>query len=327
MTGGHRARVERLGGVDVADERALGQVAATGHARQRRPPLGVGRVDQRAAVQHQAVEEVQRERHLPHERVHPVHAPETPHQLLERQWPAGGVERDDLAVQDERGAGQLPRDRDDVGQAARHVGEPARPDPHPLALAMDLHAGAIVLELERGPAAVGAQHVTEVGRDLGQHGQQRHERPRRRAAQRRRAARAGQRRHRREVAEEERGPAHRGHVGVGGQRDRLQHEAMGDAGAQLAADDAIEKIALVRRGPPRQLGQPRVPRPPRAGAGGRRDVRERLADVGQRERRSAAGRHAARQPAHAEHARIGARKRAPDEKRDGEPDLVGLDRP
>ena len=177
---------------------------------------------------------MQRQRHLTDQRLHAVDAAEAAHQLLERQRPAGGVQGHDLAVEHERRAIERLRDRHHVGQAARDVRQAARPDGDAIALAVDLHAGAVVLELERGAPAVGAQHLGEIvaisasigssatkgrGVDAGQRG--------RTAAQREHG-------HGREIAEEERRAPHGGQVRAGGGGDRFQHETIGHAGAHLA---------------------------------------------------------------------------------------------
>src|SRR2546422_10801485 len=84
VAGGERGVAERAGLRLAGDDAPLGEVAAAGHRDERLPAPLVGLVDQRASAGHEAVEEVQGQRHLAHERLDTVHAAEAPHQLLER---------------------------------------------------------------------------------------------------------------------------------------------------------------------------------------------------------------------------------------------------
>src|SRR5436309_3309479 len=155
VAGGERGVAERAGLRLAGDDAPLGEVAAAGHRGERLPAPLVGLVDQRASAGHEAVEEVQGQRHLAHERFDAVHAAEAPHQLLEGQRPPGGVEGDHLAVEDEWLAGEIaPRDLDHVREAARDVGQAPRPDLHAIPRPVQLDARAVVLVLERGAAAV-----------------------------------------------------------------------------------------------------------------------------------------------------------------------------
>ena len=177
-------------------------------------------------------------------------------------------------------AAQLaPDEGHHVGQARRHVGEPARPHPDAVTVGVDLHARAIVLVLEGRPSAVGRQHLVEVGGDLREHGQERDEQRRPDAGQRLGATPAGQRGDRREIAEEERGAAHGGHVRTGRLGDGLEHDPVGGAGSHLAADDPRQHRALVVAGPRGQGGQSLFAHPPRARAARLRHRREGLGDI------------------------------------------------
>jgi hypothetical protein len=307
VAGGQRRLAEGRGLGLGGDDATLGQIPPARHRRQRLPSPGIRLGDERASLGHQAIEEMQRQRHLPHERLHAVDPPKPPHQLLEGQRLARLVKGHHFAVQDEgRPAEVAARDLDDIGKAPCHVGQPPRPHLHAIAVPVQLDAGAVVLVLERGAAAVRGQHGAEVVGDLGQHRQQRNERARRHAGQGRRAANGHQARHGREVAEKERGPAHGGDVGAPGGGDGLQQQALGDAGPHLAADDAPEEFALLGGGTRGQVGQPRVAGAPRAGAGRARDVCECLGDVAQRQWGPDRGflAPAPAEPAHTEDARV-----------------------
>ena len=228
---------------------------------------------------------MERERQLRDRGLHAAHPAEAAHQLLEGQRPARRVEGHHLAVQDERGTAEITaRDGHDVGQAPGDVGHAAAPDRHPLAVAVELDARAVVLVLDRGGAAVGGQRLVHVARDLGQHRQQRHEDARRRGGQRLRPLPQRERGHRGEVAGHQRGAAHRRRRHAGRFRDGLQHEPLGEAHAHLAEDHALEQVALLRRRARGQLAEPRVahlprPRPRRLG-----HRPERLRHIGQRQR-------------------------------------------
>ena len=269
---------------------------------------------------------MQRQRHLTDQRLHAVDAAEAAHQLLERQRPAGGVQGHDLAVEHERRAIERLSDRHHVGQATRDVRQAPRPDRDAITLAVDLHAGAVVLELERGAPAVGAQDVTEVGGDLGQHRQQRHEGSRSDAGQRGRTATQREHGHGREIAEEERRAPHGGQVRAGGGGDRFQHETIGHAGAHLPADDPAQELTLLARSPSRQLRQRGLAGPSRAAAHRRGDGAEGRADIAQRQRSARPLAHAARKAPHAEHPGVGRRKRVASEERHRQRDFVRLDR-
>ena len=179
-----------------------------------------------------------------------------PHQLLERQRPPGRIERQHLAVEDERRADELVSSRlDDVRQASRDVGEPARPDRHALSVAVELDARAVVLVLERRGAAVSREHLAEILGDLGEHRQERHARLHARRRERRGAAAGGERRHRGEIAEPERRAPRALERRTERARDRLEHEPVGHPRAQLTDHDLLERLALLRRGPGGQGAQ------------------------------------------------------------------------
>jgi hypothetical protein len=97
----HRASVKGVRRLRRVHDEPLGQVAAPGDLGQRTPARLIRLIDEGAAARDQTVEEEEPERHLAHERLDAVHPPEAPHQLLERQGTSGGIEGDDLAVQDE----------------------------------------------------------------------------------------------------------------------------------------------------------------------------------------------------------------------------------
>ena len=252
-------------------------------------------------------------------------APEPTHQLLEGQRSSRGVERQDFAVQDEGRGHELASSRlDDVGQAAGHLGEPARPDPDSLTVSVQLDARAVVLVLERRGAAVGLEHVLEVLGDLGEHRQQRNERSHARRRERGGAAAGGQHRHHGQITEPQRRAPRALERCREGARDGFEHEPVGDSRSHFARDDPLERLPLVRRRPSRERAQQIVAGPTRAGAAGLGDLAERRREVPERQRRRR-GRpvRERRQPADSEHTRIGLRKRAAREERDGGAHGVG----
>ena len=255
-------------------------------------------------------------------------APEAPHQLLERQRPARGVERHHLAVQDERPGRQLaPRDLDDVGQAPRDVAEAPGPDGDAVAVLVELDARAVVLVLERRAAAVRGERLVEVGGQLGEHGQERHAHARGRRLQGGRPAVGGEHGDGGEVAEEEEGAAGDRERRAGHQSDRLEHEALGGARAQLAGDDPREDLALARRGAHGENGEARLARPAGAAAAGVGHPGERGGHVGEGERRAEASALRRREPAHAEGARVRHGQRAARQERHRVADGVGRQAP
>ena len=183
---------------------------------------------------------------------------------------------------------------------------------------MDLHAGAVVLELQRGATAVGAQHLVDSRSPIsasigssGTNGARRHAGQRAPPRPPRR-----QRRHRGEVAEEQRGPADGRQVGGGG--------------ARRCASSTRPSETPVRSSPPMiRSRNSRSSSPARAASSARRacrasaraaarrrgDRRERGAHVAKGERRTTDRRDAARQAAHAEHTGIRRRERMAGEER------------
>jgi hypothetical protein len=311
VAGGQGAVPEPLGLGRGGDHQALGQVAAAGDAGQGGPARLVGLVDERAALGHQTVEQMQGQRQLAHQRLHLVDAAEPAHQLLERQRASSAIERHHLAVEGERRPPQVATgDGHHVGQAAGDVAEPTAPDPHAVPLPVELDPGSVVLELQPGAAAVGRQRFRDVGGQLGQHGQQRHEEPGRCRGQPGRPLDERQRGHRGQVAEEERGAPHQSGLGTGRLGNGLQHQTVGDARAHLATDDVGELGALERGRPGGQGPQLLVAQAADAGAAGRRHRGEGLGHLADRERRPAPGRRQLGQAAHVQDPRIRRGKRA-----------------
>ena len=252
--------------------------------------------------------------------------PEPSHQLLKGQRPPRSVERQHLAVEDERRRGELASRRlDDVGQARGDVGETPRPDPDVFTVVMELDAGAVVLVLERGGPPVGGQDVLEVVGDLGEHGQERDARTRGGGSERRGSTLSRQRRDLGEVAEHQRRAASRLERSREGAGNRLEHEPVRHPRPHLARDDPLQRLPLVRRRPRHQATQQLVADPSRAGAARIGDGGERRRDVFEREGRPG-GFGGVRQPADSEHARIGRRKSPAREERDRGADGVGRKR-
>ena len=84
MAGRQGSVEEGLGGGRGLDDLPLGEVATRRHPHERLPALRIGRVDERAALHEQAVEEVDCDRYPGDRRLHVVNPPEPAHELLER---------------------------------------------------------------------------------------------------------------------------------------------------------------------------------------------------------------------------------------------------
>ena len=121
---------------------------------------------------------------------------------------------------------------------------------------MHLHPRAVVLVLERRPAAVRDQELREVGAGLGEHRRQRHEEAGRHPREPGGALRAGEDGDGGDVPEEERGAPDRLRIGAGHLPDRPEHATCGDPRAHLAPDDPRHDLALEGRRARRQRGEP-----------------------------------------------------------------------
>src|SRR5581483_4190357 len=150
---GDEARVERLGFRRARRNDALDRLDAAADRREALPALAIRAVDHRLVADLEHVEESEADGNLAHETIDVFPAPEPSHELLERKRATGGVDRDDLALEDRRGHAEAVDDEGGhVGQARRQVLKTARIEPALVAATMDLDARAVELLLDAGTA-------------------------------------------------------------------------------------------------------------------------------------------------------------------------------
>ena len=106
-------------------------------------------VEQVVALGVQHVEEDRCQRQLRAQRLHVESPPEAPHRVLERARRAIGLERQNLAVEDQRTGWHRPHGFDDFGDGRCHGTQRAREHQHLVAGLVDLNAGAVEFVLER----------------------------------------------------------------------------------------------------------------------------------------------------------------------------------
>jgi hypothetical protein len=148
--------------------------------------------------------------------------------------PAAGAEDDRFAVGDHASRRQRARRRDELGRERRDVVEPARIQPHVIAVFVDLDAKPVELELERGLAAQARKGSFGIVGGLREH---RHHRPEQREPEATDFGGTAVERGRRDLAEiagEHVRAAHDLGVEVGRLRDRLDDHAVERAVAHLA---------------------------------------------------------------------------------------------
>ncbi len=290
---GHQALVP---GRDRAVEEALGLLRVAGHeprqeplrrdeAREPRGALGVGDVDERpVAFEVQQVEEERREGQLPARLLDVLAAPQPPHRLLERPRPPVRAQGERLALDHGLPDGQRARPLDDLGQAGRDVLELPREDPDLVAGTVDLEPRAVDLVLEGSLAETGERFLRVPGR-AREHRRDRREQPQREAGEAGRALLEGGAGERAEV-----GRVHGRAPDVGRReprrpRDRVGHDAVERALADLAEEQLDEEPAAGLVGGLEQ--RPETAQPPLGRAGSRQggDLGETLVETRERERR------------------------------------------
>ena len=164
-------------------------------------------------------------------------------------------------------AGQRPRDGDDAGEAVGDVVEVAGVDAHVVAGAVDLDAGAVELPLHRRRAGV-AERLGDVGGAGGQHRLDRVSTASRTASSASRALVQRQRGGAAEVAREHRGAPDDGERHVGRLGDGVGHHPGQRALAQLAGEQPADEVRLGLGGAREEVGEQRLARRHRPGAGG-----------------------------------------------------------
>src|SRR5581483_8092576 len=156
-------------------------------------------------------------------------------ELLERQWAAVGGDGDDLALEDRRRGGE-PGERtgDDVGQARRQVLEAAGEEATRPGAAVELDARAVELPFDAGAAAERRERLGRRPGGLREHRTERTEVLER--ARRERLPALGE--HARgdvgEAALQHVRPGDRGAVAARERRERVDDDALRDAGPHLA---------------------------------------------------------------------------------------------
>src|SRR4029077_9319989 len=96
----------------------------------------------------QTIEEECLERQAAAQRFHIELAPDAAHGDLEGVRSPRGIERDRLAVDDQRVRGKAASELDDLRQCRAHLVQPAREDAHLLRTFVHLYAGSVHLPLE-----------------------------------------------------------------------------------------------------------------------------------------------------------------------------------
>ena len=211
-------------------------------------------LDEDAAIDLEAVEEMEGQGNGLDRSLDPVDPAEAAHELLERQGPPGPVDRHYLAVEDRLRRRQLlPGEADDLGEARRHLREAAAPDPDLVLPLVELDPRAGVLGLDGGPPAVGPERLGEIPGGLGEHGEERNEDTHGDGEERGLALQERDGRDQGRVGQEVERAPHRGRVAAGA-----------PGGIQTAQDSgkAAESGALLRRINAAYGTNPKLPTPP-----------------------------------------------------------------
>ena len=243
-------------------------------------PAGERLVEQRDAVEVEQVEEKEREGRRP---AHPLDvepAAESGHRGLKRVRDAVGAEGDRLALEDQLARGEHAHGVDDLGHRRSDLVEPPGVYPDLLARLVDLDPGAVQLALERGLAQLG-ERLGHAVRAARQHREHRPEELHREAREPRGSL--GQRRAGdvRQVARHHDGPAHVIRREAGRASHRLDHQRVERALAELAHDEAEQKLPLVVAEPREQFAEEPPSRVGRALAGGAGDALEGRVQLGE----------------------------------------------
>ena len=283
MPGGEGAieKRRRFAGVrrhDARHEEALGNVP-----RQEIEAAAERLVDERIAVEVQAIEEERLHRQRPAKRVDVELAAEPAHGDLERMRRAVTAEGDRLAVEDDLSDVERSHRFDHFRDSDADVAEVARVHANLVARLVHLDPGAIQLELDRRAAEIPDRGADAVRR-VGQHRLDRRERPDDERGQRgfafdeRRAGDGCQR------SREHRGAPHGRWPDVRRAGNRLHQHAFERPLPQLAEQQPCEEVLLVFGRPFEQAPQRFGARPSRPGSRERRDLDEGVVDIRELER-------------------------------------------
>ena len=236
---------ERLDVLLPLDDPSCGQQFRRNEALEGFPPQTVWRINQRASVHVEQVEEVQLQRDLLFRRLDAVHAAESAHQVLERERFPLVVRGDDFPLEEELRGGQRPGNRDDLRKARGDVAEPPTENADRVALPVDLDSCAVELVFDRGLAAVFRQDLVEVFGHFREHRLHRSEKTQAPGPKRVRALEQGNLCDPPEVPEEHVGRPHGVRVDARGVGDPFEHHAFVHADPHLAEDVLQEDVPLV----------------------------------------------------------------------------------
>ena len=275
LVAGGQGRVEEGVGLGRVGDQRPRHPARRRHQRvEGRRALGAGAVDEVLAVDVQHVEEERRERRGG---VGASRA-EAARRDLEGIRAPVGLQRDRLAVEHDLARGQREHRLHHLGHARGDVVEAAREGAHVVAAAVDLQARAVELVLDgRRPGL--RQRAVDVVARRREHRLDRAPDLEPDRAQRLGAAREGRCRRRAQVAAEHARPADRVARHLGRPRDRLDHDALLGALAQLAGQQCDEEALLGLGGAREERGQRVAPRRLRPGPRHRADRLARRVDL------------------------------------------------
>jgi len=268
---------ESLGLLGRGRHRTRYQQPARRYLAERRKAALLRLVEQRLTVDIQEVEEEGSERQVAPQTLDVQPAAEPAHRRLKRKRRTVRSERDRLAVQDQLPRGEGARPLDQLGHGHRHVLQAAGVDLHFVVPLVELHPGAVELELERGPAE--PRHcVGRVLRRLSEHRKHGTEQANAEARQPRRTFHKRHAGHARQVPRRHGGAPHRLARHARGLCHGLEHQPLERSLAQLADHEAREKALLVAR-----RGEQQLPQQPELGVrralpGEPRDAFERAID-------------------------------------------------
>src|SRR2546427_6560714 len=203
------------------------------------PALFIRFVDERAAIEEKAIEQVEREGDLARRRFNSMDALKAAHELLKRKWPAVLSHRHDLCVEDERIALKiLSRNLGDFRKALSDFRKAPAPDANHLSVSVDLNSCPVVLKLKRCFACVSLKDFIEVLGEFREHGEKRYEKLDIDSLKTFDTFRNGDRSDFREVGKKESRAAYEFQIGAGGVGDGLLNQAIVQADAQFVMEQA-----------------------------------------------------------------------------------------
>ena len=200
--------------------------------------------------------------------------------------PAGVVERDRLAVEDEPPVGQVAHQLDHLGHPDGDLVEAAGPDPDVVAVLVHLHADAVELGVHGDLAVETLERRVEVRRARREHGSHRAHDLEAERAQRLLAVAQRGHRHRRGRPREHRRPPNTVRCHLRGRGHRVEHQRVESALTELAGDEPAQVGLLVGRGPAEQVAHLLLADRLGAGSGDLAEPLEGRVDLDRVERRA-----------------------------------------